>query len=244
MESVLWRFAAAVHGCALGRRSRLEHCSTPRGSPTAYNYGMSWWIGGARARVDHDIQVSGLRAACVGKGPHVAGAQALSFEQRLARRAVRLARLGQAAKAMRTLSGAMRVAIMSPSVEEKLRELHPVRHEQLDNLCLPIEGASLAFDANDEGLRACLRRRLHSGAEAGPSGMREEHLRVFLDDDVLYGAFLRLLSARPTGPEGDKPVALFHSCPTPAYQRERRRTPQKIRPIAMGKLLTRLAGEL
>ena len=128
-----------------------------------------------------------------------------------------------------------------------MRELHPVRHEQLDNLCLPVEGASLSFDANDEGLRACLRRRLHSGAEAGPSGMREEHLRVFLDDDVLYGAFLRLLNYIAQGRPGPRATRLLLSStlvPLQPTSESADAPPQKIRPIAMGELLTRLAGEL
>jgi hypothetical protein len=77
--------------------------------------------------------------------------------------------------------------------------------------------------------------------------MREEHLRVFLDDDVLYGAFLRLLNYIAQGRPGPRATRLLLSStlvPLQPTTESADAPPQKIRPIAMGELLTRLAGEL
>jgi hypothetical protein len=77
--------------------------------------------------------------------------------------------------------------------------------------------------------------------------MREEHLRPLLDDEVLYGAFLRVLNYIACGRPGTAATKLLLSStlvPLQPNTENPDEPPRKIRPIAMGELLTRLAGEL
>jgi hypothetical protein len=171
---------------------------------------------------------------------------ARSREDRLVYRALRMARLGLAAKALRTLSSTMRVAAMTAEVRAKLLELHPERDDDLEGICLPLADETITFDPEDEGLRAELRKLLHSASEPGPSGLAEEHLRVVVNDDVLYRAFLQVMNYIAQGkPTHTRALLLSsHLVPLQPTSEPEDRPPQKIRPVACGELLTRLAGQL
>ncbi len=198
----------------------------------------------ARALANHDGEAQVLYDEAKHAVPE---ARVVSREERLVRRALQLAKLGQPAKALRALSSTMRVASLTPAVRERLLELHPQRDEALDGVCVPDPASVIVFNPEDEGLRAEVRAQLSKGAAPGPSGMCEAHLHVAVEDDVLYAALLRVLDWIVQGRAGPRVTALLLSSTLVALQPSsdpEDGPPSKVRPIAMGEVLTRLAGEL
>jgi hypothetical protein len=154
--------------------------------------------------------------------------------------------LGHASQALAALSTRLKVAPLTDEVRAKVRELFPDRLEGLDDVARPLDDVNIRFDPNDAALKKVLRTVLHKGKSPGPSGMAEEHLRWVLKDEVVYRALLRLLERIVNGRVGPRATRLLQAAKLfPLRPSAEGDGPVvKIRPIACGELIGRLAARL
>ena len=171
-------------------------------------------------------------------------------DQRAARRAAWLVGQGHASKAIAVLARRKRVVPLTPAVEERLRSFYPqtveddvVPRRELD----PVH--RVTFDPACPRTRAHMRAMLYSNAAAGPSGLTPEHLKCVLQDEVTYACLLQILERIANGEAGPAAsAALLTARLLPladvAPLGEEEPAEPKLRPIACGDILLRLASAL
>ena len=156
----------------------------------------------------------------------------------LIRRAQRLLSKGRISRAAHTLKNVPLADVADPAVIDRLRALHPERHEEL--AALPRDAPRWAPTLEDATLRVKIRKWLSTGGAPGPSGLSEAMLIPLLDDDPAYNGLLCILRDIVNGDVGPALTNLLLSCRLiPLKKRD-----NGVRPIAVGEILVRLAGKI
>ena len=158
-------------------------------------------------------------------------------QARRAKRAQRQVQLGELSHAMSTLSSESRLLRLTPDTEAELCAKHPELSRHLPQVPLHAVVALPAFEPKEV---IAAMRRMHKGTAGGPSRWRLEHLQVLLNHSH-PSTFVRLVHMVAIGsvPEEVRRF-VYGAAVTPLTKAKG----AGVRPVAVGEILSRIAGKV
>lgn len=145
---------------------------------------------------------------------------------------------GLLSRATHALARTTLADMSDPRTMEQLRALHPQSDEYANLPPVPANTPRTRLDVRDEQLARNIRHWLSNGSSGGPSGLTGAHLLPLLDDQACYANLVAILTDIVNGDVDPAAAPLLLSSRLIPGSKPN----GSIRPIAVGEVLTRLAG--